>query len=162
MPAASMHHLRAAVTAALIVLSCRAIAQDIDGGIHYGVAPALDCKGTSKPAVKGKWIEADGVSVRFAATRHLILSFGGGIATDAIHAAMNGAGLRTLALVEVQGTDGAWHKVWEGQPGAPEANFSDTCFEQQLPRKQVVQALRFSFRAGPDRIEASHGAVLRR
>jgi hypothetical protein len=46
------------------------------------------------------------------------------------------------------------------QPPAP--GFEQTCFEQRLPQKQVVQALRFTFRAAPGQVDINHAALLRR
>jgi hypothetical protein len=37
-----------------------------------------------------------------------------------------------------------------------------TCYEQKLPQKRVVQALRFTFRSAPGQIDVNHAALLRR
>ena len=162
MPAPSMNRLRAALALAVVTLSCTAAAQDTTGGIRYGAAPALDCKQISKVASKGSWVEANGVATGFGATRTARLSFSDPVATDKFHATMNGAGARELALVEVQDTKGDWHKAWEGKLSPPAPGFEQTCFESPLPRKQVVQGLRFSFRMAPGQVELNHAALLRR
>jgi hypothetical protein len=134
---------------------------------RHGAAPALDCKQLSKTAAKGSWVEANGIATEFSATgssaiRIARLSFSNPVATDMVHATMNGVGARELALVEFQDAQGGWHKAWEGhlQPSAP--GFEQTCFETPLPQKQVVQALRYTFRAGPGQVELNHAALLRR
>jgi hypothetical protein len=157
-----MNELRAALTLALVTLSCTAVAQDTAGGIRYGVAPAMDCKDISKTAAKGSWVEANGSGVEFGATSTARAIFGDPVATDMLHASMNGVGARALALVETQDAQGGWHKVWEGKLQPPAPGFEQTCFEQQLPQKQVVQALRFTFRATPGQVDINHAALLRR
>jgi hypothetical protein len=162
MPAHAMNRLRAALTLALIALSCAAPAQGATTSVRYGVAPALDCKQTGKAAAQGSWMEASGVAVEGVPTRRMRLSFANPIATDTIHAAMNEVASRDLALVEIQGEDGLWQKTWEGRMPPPSPNFAQVCFERQLERKQVVQALRFTFRSAQDQIEVNHAALLRR
>jgi hypothetical protein len=162
MHAPAMNRWRAALTLALIALSCTAAAQDTAGGIRYGVAPAMDCKDISKTAAKGSWVEANGSGVEFGATASARAIFSDPVATDTLHASMNGVGARALALVETQDAQGGWHKVWEGTMQPPAPGFEQTCFEQRLPQKQVVQALRFTFRAAPDQVELNHAALLRR
>ena len=163
----AMHRLRAACTLALITLSCAAAAQDTNAGVRYGSAPALDCKAISKTAAPGNWVEPNGVATAFSstpsgATAQVSLSFNQPVATDVVHAAMNGAGARGLALVEVQDTKGEWHKAWEGRMTPPARGFEQTCFEQKLAQKQTIQALRFGFSPGPEQIEVNHAALLRR
>jgi hypothetical protein len=162
MPVLTTLRLRAALTLALITLSCVASAQDAGGGIRYGVAPALDCKQVNKAAARGSWVEANGVATEFGAARTARLSFNDPVATDALHAMMNGVGARELALVETQDTKGGWHKAWEGHLPPPAPGFEQTCFETRLPQKQVVQALRFTFRMGPGQVDVNHAALLRR
>lgn len=169
MPTTAMNTLRAALALAPIVLSLAAApASAVDqmrlsvSGVRYGIAPALDCNQTGKTAPQGSWVEANGAAVEGGPPRRVHLSFGEPVATDTFRTAMNGEGTRDLALVEFQGTDGAWHKAWEGELGAPNANFAQTCFEQRLPEKQVVQALRYTFRAGPGQVDLNHAALLRR
>jgi hypothetical protein len=163
MPAHAMNRLRAALTLALISLSCAANAQVVTTGVRYGVAPALDCKQTGKAAAQGSWIDANGVAVEGSPTRRMRLSFNDPVATDTIHVAMNKVGSRDLALVEIQDAKGGWHKAWEGQLLQAAPGFDEVyCFEQQLPQKQAVQALRLSFRAAPGQIEVNHAALLRR
>jgi len=153
-------------------LSSTATAQDTSAGVRYGAAPALDCKQISKTAAPGKWVEPNGVATSFSSaqsgsaparsTLQVSLSFSQPVATDLLHAAMNGAGARGLALVEVQDTKGDWHKAWEGKMTPPAPGFEQTCFETPLAQKQVVQAMRFGFRPGPEQIELNHAALLRR
>jgi hypothetical protein len=135
-------------------------------------AIAQDNKAISKTAAAGNWVEANGVATAFSstqsgsappsATAQVSLSFNQPVATDMLHATMNGAGARGLALVEVQDTKGDWHKAWEGKMTPPARGFEQTCFEQKLPQKQTVQALRFGFRPGPEQIDLNHAALLRR
>jgi len=165
MTAHAMHRLGAVCTLALIALSGAATAQG--AGVRYGSAPALDCKAISKTAVTGNWVEANGTATAFSstpsgATAQVSLSFSQPATTDMLHATMNGAGARGLALVEVQDTKGEWHKVWEGKMQPPAPGFEQTCFEQRLAQKQAVQGLRFGFRPGPEQIEVNHAALLRR
>jgi len=162
MTAHAMRCLRAACTLWLITLSCAATAQESTGGVRYGAAPALDCKAISKTAAPGKWIEANGVATAFSSTLQVRLSFNQTVSTDMVHASMNGAGARGLALVEVQDTNGGWHKAWEGKMLPPAPGFEQTCFEQKLAQKQAVQALRLSFRPAQEQIEVNHAALLRR
>lgn len=145
----------------LMTLSCAAAAQAATG-VRYGVAPELDCKQAGKAAAQGRWVEANGVAVEGSPGRRMSLSFDEAIATDMIHAAMNDMAARDLALVEVQDGNGGWHKAWEGRMAAPAPGVEQTCFEQQLPQTQVVQALRFTFRAAEDQVELNHAALLRR
>jgi hypothetical protein len=154
--------LRAALTLALIALSCNAAAQDTAGGIRYGVAPAMDCREIGKTAAKGSWVEANGSSVEFGAAVRARAIFSDPVATDMLHASMNGVGARTLALVETEDPQGGWHKVWEGTMQPPAPGFEQTCFEQRLPHKQLVQALRFTFRATAGQVDVNHAALLRR
>lgn len=165
MTAHAMHRLGAVCTLALIALSSAATAQG--AGVRYGSAPALDCKAISKTAVTGNWAEANGTATAFSstpsgATAQVSLSFSQPVTTDMLHATMNGAGARGLALVEVQDTKGEWHKAWEGNMQPPAPGFEETCFEQKLAQKQTVQGLRFGFRPGPEQIEVNHAALLRR
>lgn len=167
MPAPTTTRLRTVLTLALLTLSCAAQAQDAGGGIRYGVAPALDCNQLSKTAAQGSWVEANGVATEFSATESgavstARLSFNDPVATDTLHAAMNGAGARGLSLVEFMDADGGWHKAWEGHLQAPAPGFEPTCFETRLPQQQVVQALRFTFRATAGQVEVNHAALLRR
>lgn len=167
MPAPTTTRSRAGLTLALLTLSCAAPAQDTGAGIRYGAAPALDCNQLSKTAPQGSWVEANGVATEFSATESgavstARLSFSDPVATDTIHAAMNGEGARGLALVEILDVQGGWHKAWEGHLQAPAPGFEQTCFETRLPQQQVVQALRFTFRAAPGRVEVNHAALLRR
>ncbi|MFC5550863.1 hypothetical protein [Massilia aerilata] len=164
MSASTMKHLHAALMVALMTLTCAAAAQDITSttAIRYGTTPALDCKQVSKTGAPGRWMEANGAAVEGIPTRRMRLSFNNPVATDMIHATMNGAGARELALVEVQDRKGDWQKVWEGEMMPPAPGFEQTCFEQQLPKKQVVQAMRFTFRSAQDEVEVNHAALLRR
>jgi hypothetical protein len=172
MSAHTMRGLRAACTLGLIALSCAATAQDTGAGVRYGAAPALDCKAISKTAAPGNWVETSSVATAFSstqsgsapssATAQVRLSFSNPVTTDMVHASMNAAGARGLALVEVQDTKGDWHKAWEGKMAPPAPGFEQTCFEQKLAQKQAVQALRFSFNPGPGQVEVNHAALLRR
>jgi hypothetical protein len=129
-------------------------------GIKYGT-PTLSAL-TCKAGTAGSWVEANGAGVENGATRLMSLTFAPPLATDTIHATMNAAGSRHLALVELRAADGVWHKVWEGKLAAPAPGFEEVCFEQRLPQKQVVQALRFTFRPAQDEVEVNHAALLRR
>ena len=167
MTAYPLNRLRAAFTLALITLSCAAAApasasdqtQTSITGINYGTngASAQACKA----GAAGNWIEANGAGVE-GPTRRMTLIFSTAPATDTIRAAMNGAGARDLALVEIQGADGVWRKAWEGQlpPLAP--GFAQNCSEHRLPQKQVIQALRYTFRQAQDEVHVDHAALLRR
>ena len=128
-------------------------------GMSYGTATASAqaCSG----GAAGNWVEANGVAVEGAA-RRMSLTFSEPLATDTFRAAINAAGSHDLALVEIQGTDGIWHKAWEGQLAAGAPGFENMCFENRLPQKQMVQALRFSFRQAQDVIHVDHAALLRR
>lgn len=166
MPAPGTKRLRAALALALAALACAAAAQD-GGGVAYGAAPALDCGQADKSAAQGSWVEPNGVATQFSASgsgaiRMVSLSFGDPVATDMVHAAMNGVGARNLALVEFQDAQGGWHKAWEGRLRPPAPGAGPTCFETRLPQKQVVQGLRFSFRMAPGQVEINHAALLRR
>jgi hypothetical protein len=154
--------IRPALLLASLALSCAAAAEVVTTGVRYGVAPALDCKQISKAAAQGSWMEANGVSVEGSPGRRMSLSFKDPVATDMIHATMNEAGSRDLALVEIQDANGAWQTAWEGQLPPPAPGFGQVCFERRLAQKQVVQALRFTFRSTPGQIEVNHAAVLRR
>jgi len=158
MPGHFMTRARTRLALVLMTLSCAAA--QAATGVRYGVAPALDCGQADKTAAQGRWVEANGVAVEGSPARRMSLNFDEPVATDTIHAAMNGVGARDLALVEVQDGNGGWHKAWEGRMPAP--GVEQTCFEQQLPTKQVVQALRFTFRAAEDQVEVNHAALLRR
>ena len=158
MPGHFMTRARTRLALVLMTLSCAAA--QAATGVRYGVAPALDCGQADKMAAQGRWVEANGVAVEGSPARRMSLNFDEPVATDTIHAAMNGVGARDLALVEVQDGNGGWHKAWEGRMPAP--GVEQTCFEQQLPTKQVVQALRFTFRAAEDQVEVNHAALLRR
>jgi hypothetical protein len=130
-------------------------------GVHYGTSPetAQACQAGNG----GNWIEADGVAIESGDQRKMSLSFSTPLITDTFHAAMNLAGWRDLALIEFQDRDGGWQKVWEGRMAAPAPGFSqETCVEHRLPQKQVMQALRFTFRNGPDDIQVNHAALLGR
>jgi hypothetical protein len=162
-----MNRLRAAFTLALITLSCAAAApasaeiQIKTGvtGINYGTngASAQACRaGTA-----GNWLEANGSGVE-GPMRRMTLSFSTPLATDTFRSAMNGAGARDLALVEIQGADGVWRKVWEGQVPGPAPGFENTCQEHKLPQKQVVQGVRYTFRQAQDEVHVDHAALLRR
>jgi hypothetical protein len=157
-----MKRLHAAFALALLTLSGAAAAQQASGGISYGISPAPDCKDVSRVAARGNWVEANGVGTEFGAVRRANLSFSNPVATDTFHAMMNGAGARALALVEIQDAQGSWHKAWEGKMQPPAPGFEQTCFEQKLPQKQVVQGLRFTFGPAPGQIELNHAALLRR
>jgi len=161
----SRHALLLACLTLTSTLPCPATAQG--AGVRYGAAPALDCKALSKTAVTGNWVEANGTATAFSstpsgATAQVSLSFSRPVTTDMLHATMNGAGARGLALVEVQDTKGEWHKAWEGKMQPPAPGFEQTCFEQKLAQEQAVQALRFSFHPGPEQIDVNHAALLRR
>jgi hypothetical protein len=128
-------------------------------GINYGTngASAQACRaGTA-----GNWIEANGAGVE-GSSRQMTLIFSTAPTTDTFRAAMNGAGARNLALIEVQGTDGVWHKAWEGRMAPPAPGFEPTCYEQKLPQQLVLQGLRFTFRQAQDEIHVDHAALLRR
>lgn len=161
MPEHFMTRARARLMLVLMTLSCMAATQAATG-VRYGVAPALDCQQWGKTAAQGRWVEANGVAVEGSPARRMSVSFDQPVATDTIHAAMNGMGARDLALVEVQDGNGGWHKAWEGRMPAPAPGVEQTCFEQQLPQKQVVEGLRFTFRAAEDQVELNHAALLRR
>ena len=162
MPEHFMTRARTRLLLVLMTLSCAAAAAQAATGVRYGVAPELDCKQAGKAAAQGRWVEANGVAVEGSPARRMSLNFDEPVATDTIHAAMNGVGARDLALVEVQDGNGGWHKAWEGSMPAPAPGVEQTCFEQQLSQKQVVQALRFTFRAAEDQVEVNHAALLRR
>jgi hypothetical protein len=156
-----MNLVRAACTVVLLCLSCGATAQG--SGIRYGVAPAQDCTVGSAAPAQGKRVDASGVAVEGGDVRRISVSFDEAVATDTIHVAMNEAGSRALALVEIQDGDGGWRKAWEGRLAAPAPNFSEVaCFEPKLPQKQVVQALRLTFRDAPGQIDVNYAALLRR
>jgi len=161
MPEHFMTRSRARLALVSMTLFCAATAQGATG-VRYGVASALDCKQPGRIAPQGEWIEASGVAVEGSPGRRMSLGIDEPVATDAFRVALNGAGASDLSLVEIQGTDGVWHKAWEGQLGASGTRFAQTCFEQRLPTKQVVQALRLTFRAAEDEVEVNHAALLRR
>jgi len=162
----------AALSLALIAASLGAAApgsavgqiQSSVSGLHYGTSAAaeLACNAGKPAGTKDSWVEANGAAVESGELRRMSLSFGDPIATDTFRAAMNDVGARDLALVEVQDADGGWRKVWEGRLSAPAPGFSQSCFEQKLAQKQVVRALRFTFRAAPGDIKVDHAALLRR
>ncbi len=129
-------------------------------GMSYGASTVLMQACPTVNAVS--WVQANGVAVENA-TRRMSLTFSEPLATDTYRAAMNAAASRDLARVEIAGVDGVWHKAWEGQvrPGAPGFD-KQACFEQQLPQKQVMAALRFTFREAQDQVEVNHAALLRR
>lgn len=133
-------------------------------GLNYGPSAATEtaCKASKLATAADRWIEANGVSVETGDWRRLQLSFIPGVSTDAFHIAMNEGGSSALALVEIQDADGGWRKVWEGQMPAPAAGFGQACFERQLEKKQVVRALRFTFRNGRGGIDVNHAALLGR
>jgi hypothetical protein len=128
-------------------------------GINYGTATAS--AQACRAGTAGNWLEANGSGVE-GPNRRMSLIFSTAPATDTFRAAMNGAGARDLALVEIQGADGVWRKAWEGQLAAPAPGFEPTCFEQRLPQKQAVQALRFTFRQAQDEVHVDHAALLLR
>jgi predicted outer membrane protein len=129
-------------------------------GISYG---ASDVQMQACPKVSAmSWVEANGAAIENA-SRRMSLTFSEPLATDTYQASMNLAASRDLALVEIAGVDGVWHKTWEGQlqPAAPGFD-KQTCFEQRLQQKQVVAALRFTFRSAQDHVGVNHAALLRR
>lgn len=129
------------------------------GGISYGTngASAQACA----VGAAGNWIEANGSGVE-GQIRRMTLIFSSAPTTDTFRAAMDGAGARDLALVEIQGTDGVWRKVWEGRLPPPAPGFEQTCQEHKLPQKQVVQGVRYTFRQAQDEVHVNHAALLRR
>jgi hypothetical protein len=147
---------------ALMTLSCTAMAQGSSGGVRYGVAPALDCATISKTAARGSWVEPNGVGTEFGMMRLVRLSFSDPVATDTIRVAMNEVGFRDLALIDIEDTKGGWHTIWEGHMAATAPGFPRSCFESQFANKQIVQALRFTFRNAPGEIDVNHAALLRR
>jgi hypothetical protein len=128
-------------------------------GINYGTngASAQACR----PGTAGNWVEANGAGVE-GPGRRMTLVFSTAPATDTIRSAMNGAGARDLALVEIQGSDGVWRKAWEGRVPPPAPGFEQTCQEHKLPQKQVVQGVRYTFRQAQDEVHVDHAALLRR
>jgi hypothetical protein len=168
MPAPTTTRLRAGLTLALMAFFFAGAApagatgqiQVSGSGMVYGISTVQvqACQAGST----GNWVEANGVTVE-GAERRMSLTFSTPLATNTLHAAMNEAGARDLALVEFMDVDGVWRKAWEGQLDAPAPAFAQqTCYEHQLPQQQVVQALRFTFRAVPGRVEVNHAALLRR
>jgi hypothetical protein len=166
-----MNQIRIALALAPIALSFAAAApacaqvqlqiQTGADGLYYGVSTvqAQACQAGSA----GSWLEANGAAVESGDARRMTLTFGTPVATDTLHAAMNKVAQQALALIEVADADGNWHKAWEGQLAPPAPAFAQqTCYEHQLPQKQLVQALRFTFRAAPGPIEVNHAALLRR
>jgi hypothetical protein len=136
----------------------------VSSGIHYGTmeAPAPACRSGDAVAAAGEWIEASGSSVAFDRWRRISLSFGGPLAADSLRASLNRAGVNALDTVEFQDGKGAWHKIGEGPLRIPaEGRCDQVWFEQQLGRQQVVQALRFTFRAGPGEVGVGNAALLR-
>jgi hypothetical protein len=129
------------------------------GGIAYGTNGASAQACTAGAA--GDWIEANGAGVE-GPMRRMTLIFSAALTTDTFRAALNNAGSRDLALIEIQGADGVWRKAWEGQlpPLAP--GFAQNCDEHRLPQKQVIQALRYTFRQAQDPVHVDHAALLRR
>jgi hypothetical protein len=127
--------------------------------INYGTngASAQACR----PGTAGNWLEANGTSVE-GPIRRMTLIFSAAPTTDTFRAALNDAASRDLALIEIQGADGVWRKAWEGQlpPLAP--GFAQNCDEHRLPQKQVIQALRYTFRQAQDPVHVDHAALLRR
>lgn len=139
--------------------ACADQTQTSISGINYGTngASAQACRaGTA-----GNWLEANGSGVE-GPMRRMTLTFSTAPATDTFRAAMDGAGARDLALVEIQGADGVWRKIWEGRLAAPAPGFEQTCQEHKLPQKQVVQRVRYTFRQAQDEIHVDHAALLRR
>ena len=162
-----MNRPYAAAVLLLMALPCIADAGANARGVSYGAAPALDCRDISNTATPGNWQEGNGVTTAFTSTPsgtmlQIRLGFEEPVATDMLHAAMNGTGARELALVEVEDTKGVWHKAWEGKLPPPAPGFEQTCFEQKLAQKQTVWGLRFTFRDAPGQIEINHAALLRR
>jgi hypothetical protein len=163
----ALNRSRAALTLALITLSCTATApagadtpiKTSITGMNYGTAGKSAQACTAGTA--GDWLEANGAGVE-GPIRRMSLIFSTAPTTDTFRAALNGAGARDLALVEMQGADGVWRKAWEGRMAPPAPGFEQSCFEQRLPQKQVVQALRFTFRQAQDVIQVDHAALLRR
>jgi hypothetical protein len=132
-------------------------------GIHYGVSttPTPGCT-LGKAAITRNWLEANGVAVEGGPPRRMRLDFGTPTVTDTVRVAMNEVGFRDLALIEIEDTKGGWHTIWEGHMGATTPGFPQSCYENQFGDKQVVQALRFTFRDAPGEIEVNHAALLRR
>jgi hypothetical protein len=128
-------------------------------GINYGTngASAQACRA----GAAGNWLEANGSGVE-GPGRRMTLSFSTAPTTDTFRAALNDAASRDLALIEIQGADGVWRKAWEGQlpPLAP--GFAQNCSEHRLPQKQVIQALRYTFRQAQDTVQVDHAALLSR
>jgi hypothetical protein len=130
-----------------------------DTGINYGTnGPSAQA---CKPGTAGNWTEANGASIE-GPGRRMTLVFSTAPSTDTFRAALNNAASRDLALIEIQGADGVWRKAWEGQlpPLAP--GFAQNCDEHRLPQKQVIQALRYTFRQAQDEVHVDHAALLRR
>jgi hypothetical protein len=130
-----------------------------DTGISYGTnGPSAQA---CRPGTAGDWLEANGSGVE-GPGRRMTLIFSTAPTTDTFRAALNDAASRDLALIEIQGADGVWRKAWEGQlpPLAP--GFAQNCDEHRLPQKQVIQALRYTFRQAQDAVQVDHAALLRR
>lgn len=136
----------------------------VSSGIHYGTMeePALECRVGEAGTADGQWIDASGSSVEFYGGRRLTLSFGGQLAADTLRASLNRAGVNALDTVEFQDGRDTWHKVGEGPLRVPaEGRCDQVWFAQPLGRKQVVQAVRFTFRAGPGEVGVGNAALLR-
>jgi hypothetical protein len=136
----------------------------VSSGIHYGTAeaPAPECRVGDADAAAGQWIDASGSSVAFDRWRRITLSFGGPLAADSLRASLNRAAVNALDTVEFEDGKGAWHKVREGPLRIPaEGKCDQVWLEQPLGRQQIVQALRFTFRAGPGEVGVGNAALLR-
>jgi hypothetical protein len=136
----------------------------VSSGIHYGAmdAPAPECQAGETAAAAGEWIEASGSSVEFHGGRRLTLSFGGPLAADTLRASLNRAGVNALDTVEFSDGRGAWHKIGEGPLRIPaEGRCGQVWLTQQLGHRQIVQAVRFTFRAGPGEVGVGNAALLR-
>lgn len=167
MSTSTMKRLHAAFSLALLTLAGAAVPasaadqiQPGPGAMRYGPSAATDL--ACKLGTAGNWLEANGAGVEWSGARRVNAMFGAPIATDTFRVAMNEAAVRALALVEYQTTDEVWHKVWEGQMPAPTPGFKPTCSEYRQPQKQMVKALRFTFRPTEEAIELNHAALLRR
>jgi hypothetical protein len=167
----AVKHPRATLTLALLAVTLAAAApagadqiESSADGLHYGTSAvtAAACNGSKLAGPADRWVEANGVGVESGDVRRMSFSFSDPVATDTFHFAMNEVGGRNLALIEVQDGNGAWHKVREGALPGTAPGFATQCFEQKLAQKQVLRALRLSFRPAPGDIEVDRAALLRR
>jgi hypothetical protein len=136
----------------------------VSSGIHYGAMeePAPECRVGENGTADGQWIDASGSSVEFYGGRRLTLSFGGQLAADTLRASLNRAGVNALDTVEFADGKGTWHRVGEGPLRVPaEGRCDQVWFAQQLGRQQIVQAVRFTFRAGPGEVGVGNASLLR-